>query len=131
LQTSDQLPRIFQANLARLFERVIRPAMAALPVHMSLECGEAATMEQFLDRAAAQVDNYTANEAAKAFTLTLAAIFERQLSIWAHAVHLDNAIDMPKSRGFQVWRGNLDEKSATIWMRFFGRGDEMIVAERR
>lgn len=58
-------------------------------------------MEQFLDRAAAQVDNYTANEAAKAFTLTLAAIFERQLSIWAHAVHLDNAIDMPKSRGFQ------------------------------
>lgn len=58
-------------------------------------------MDQFLDRAAAQVDNYTANEAAKAFTLTLAAIFERQLSIWARAVHLDNAIDMPKSRGFQ------------------------------
>lgn len=101
LQTSDQLPRIFQANLARLFERVIQPAMGALPVHSSLECGEAATMDQFLDRAAAQVDNYTANEAAKAFTLTLAAIFERQLSIWARAVHLDNAIDMPKLRGFQ------------------------------
>jgi hypothetical protein len=30
-----------------------------------------------------------------------------------------------------IWRGNLDEKSATIWMRFFGRGDEMIVAERQ
>lgn len=29
-------------------------------------------MREFLDRAAAQVDNYTANEAAKAFTLTLA-----------------------------------------------------------
>jgi hypothetical protein len=101
LQTNDQLPRIFQANLARLFERVIQPAMEALPVHSSLECGEAATIEQFLDRAAAQVDNYTVNEAAKAFTLTLAAIFERQLSIWAHAVHLDNATDMPKSRGFQ------------------------------
>ena len=101
MQTSDQLPRIFQANLARLFERVIQPAMHALPVHASFECGEAATMEQFLDRAAAQVDNYTANEAAKAFTLTLAAIFERQLSIWARAVCRDNAVDMPKSRGFQ------------------------------
>jgi hypothetical protein len=101
LQINNQLPRIFQANLARLFERVIQPAMEALPVHSSLEGGEAATMDQFLDRAAAQVDNYTANEAAKAFTLTLAAIFERQLSIWARAVHLDGATDMPKSRGFQ------------------------------
>lgn len=101
MQIKDQLPRIFQANLARLFERVVQPAMEALPVHSSLEGGEAATMDQFLDRAAAQVDNYTANEAAKAFTLTLAAIFERQLSIWARAVHLDDATDMPKSRGFQ------------------------------
>ncbi|WP_303522846.1 hypothetical protein, partial [Staphylococcus pasteuri_A] len=51
----DQLPRIFQANLARLFERVVQPAMEALPVHSSLESGEAATMDQFLVRAAAQV----------------------------------------------------------------------------
>ncbi|MDP3655421.1 MAG: hypothetical protein Q8R45_00435 [Brevundimonas sp.] len=101
MQIKDQLPRIFQANLARLFERVIQPAMEALPVHSSLESGEAATMDQILDRAAAQVDNYTANEAAKAFTLTLAATFERQLSIWARAVHRDNATDMPKVRGFQ------------------------------
>ncbi|MCK1455295.1 hypothetical protein IVB36_31625 [Bradyrhizobium sp. 35] len=101
LQTSDQLPRIFQANLARLFERVIQPAMEALPVHASPECGEAATIEQFLDRAAAQVDNYTANEAAKAFSLTLAAIFERQLSIWARAIYRGDAIDLPKSPGFQ------------------------------
>lgn len=101
LQTSEQLPRIFQANLARLFERVIQPGMHALPLHASLETGEAATMEQFLDRAAAQVDNYTANEAGKAFALTLAAIFERQLSIWGSSVCRDKALEMPKSRGFQ------------------------------
>ena len=101
MKIKDQLPRIFQANLARLFERVIQPAIDALPVHSSLETGEAATMDQFLDRAAAQVDNYTANEAAKAFTLTLAAIFERQLSIWARSIHLNIATDMPKLRGFQ------------------------------
>lgn len=111
MQIKDQLPRIFQTNLARLFERVIQPAMEALPVHASLECGEAATMVQFLDRAAAQVDNYTANEAAKAFTLTLAAIFERQLSIWARAVYLDLAIEMPKSRGFQDFRSLCAERA--------------------
>lgn len=97
----DQFPRIFQANLARLFERVIQPTMEALPLHSSLESGEAATMDQLLDRAAAQIDNYTANEAAKAFTLTLAATFERQLSIWARAVHRDDATDMPKTRVFR------------------------------
>lgn len=75
--------------------------MEALLVHASLECGEAATIEQFLDRAAAQVDNHTAHEAAKAFSLTLAAIFERQLSIWARAIYRGDAIDLPKSRGFQ------------------------------
>ena len=98
MQTTNQLPRIFQANLLRLFERVIQPAMEALPVHSSLECGEATTIEEFLNRAAAQVDNYTANEAAKAFTLTLSAIFERQLSIWARALHPET---MRKARGFQ------------------------------
>lgn len=97
LETKEQLPRIFQANLARLFERVILPSMEMLQVHSLLESGEAATIEQFLDRAAAQVDNYTANEAAKAFALTLAAVFERQLSIWARAAY----VDMPKSRGFE------------------------------
>lgn len=111
MKTSDQLPRIFQVNLARLFERVIRPAMEALLVHSSLERGEAATIDQFFDRAAAQVDNYTANEAAKAFTLTLAAIFERQLSIWARAVYRNNALDMPKSRGFQDFLAACSERA--------------------
>ncbi|MFC5374817.1 hypothetical protein ACFPIF_19840 [Brevundimonas faecalis] len=87
----NQLPRIFQANLARLFERVILTGMNALTVHEHLEYGEAATLEQFLDRAAAQVDNYTANEAAKAYTLTLAAVFERQMSVWARALQADFA----------------------------------------
>lgn len=82
----DQLPRIFQANLDRLFVRVIQPALAALPVHAHLEHGETAMLDQFLDRAAQQVDNHTANEAAKAFTLTIAAVFERQLSVWARVV---------------------------------------------
>lgn len=101
LSTKDQLPRIFQANLARLFDRVILPGMEALPVHVRLGQGQAASLDDFLDRAAAQVDNYTANEAAKAYTLTLAAVFERQLSIWARAIHATGSADMSKLRGFQ------------------------------
>jgi len=94
----EQLPRIFQANLARLYERVIQPAIDSLVLHPVLERGEASSMDEFLDRAAAQVDNYTANEAAKSFVLTLAAVFERQLSIWTGSSGL---IDGAKLRGFQ------------------------------
>ncbi|TGQ95945.1 hypothetical protein EN851_03270 [Mesorhizobium sp. M8A.F.Ca.ET.208.01.1.1] len=95
---SEQLPRIFQANLARLYERIIEPAMDGLVVHPILEDGEARSMDEFLDRAGAQVDNYTSNEAAKSFVLTLAAVFERQLSSWARAMGL---VDLAKLRGFQ------------------------------
>lgn len=81
----DQLPGVFQANLARLYERVILPVMDSMPYHGDLETGEVTNLDQFLDRAKAQVDNYTGNEAAKAFVLTLAGLFERQLSIWARS----------------------------------------------
>jgi hypothetical protein len=80
------LPRIFQANTHRLFQRLINPGLAALPIHQMLLFGTAGSMDEFLDRAAAQVDNYTANEAAKAFTLTLAGLFERQLRIWGRGI---------------------------------------------
>ncbi|TAX01964.1 hypothetical protein ELI07_32765 (plasmid) [Rhizobium leguminosarum] len=107
----DQLPRIFQANPDRLFVRVIQPNMDALVFHNVLEEGEAASMHEFLDRAATQVDNYTANEAAKSFVLTLAAVFERQLSIWATSTRTK---DLAKLRGFQEYlqacaqHGNVD-----------------------
>ena len=91
----EQLPRIFQANIARLFDRVVKPGMALLPVHSELVFGVAPTMHAFLDRAAAQVDNYTANEAAKAFALTLSAVFERQLSAWARAIVASGATPAP------------------------------------
>lgn len=76
-----QLPRVFQANILRLYDRVVRPGVESLPVHSKLAFGMAPTLDAVLDRAAAQVDNYTANEAAKAFALTIAAVFERQLSV--------------------------------------------------
>jgi hypothetical protein len=81
----DKLPRIFQANVDRLFQRVIQPGLDALSVHAELRFGETLSMEEFLDRAEAQTDNYTANEGAKAYVLVLAGVFERQLRIWARS----------------------------------------------
>lgn len=83
MNTTDQLPRVFQANADRFYQRVILPALDQLPTHDTLIVGEAKTIDEFLDRCAAQVDNYTANEAAKAFALTFDGMFERQLSRWA------------------------------------------------
>jgi hypothetical protein len=77
------LPRTFQANVARLYLRVIGPGLDALPVHPQVQTGVAPDRETFLDRAAGQVDNYTANEACKVFALVLVSLFERQLRLWA------------------------------------------------
>lgn len=83
MNTTDQLPRVFQANADRFYQRVILGVLDQLPTHGTLLVGEANTLNEFLDRCAAQVDNYTANEAAKAFALTFDGMFERQLSRWA------------------------------------------------
>jgi hypothetical protein len=121
----DKLPRVFQANLARLYERVIHPALDGLPHHAVLETGEATTLDQFLDRAKAQVDNYTGNEAAKAFTLTLAGVFERQLSIWARAIHDAGLADMSHLRGFEALLSGC-VKEAEIDLTTEDLGDDLI-----
>ncbi len=43
-------------------------------------------MEEFLTNAIGQVDNYTANEGAKAYALVLAGLFERQVRIWGRSL---------------------------------------------
>lgn len=120
----DQLPRVFQANLARLYERVILPVMDSMPYHGALETGEAASLDQFLDCAKAQVDNYTGNEAAKAFVLTLAGVFERQLSIWARSIQDAGLADVTKLRGYEPLLGGC-AKMAGIDLACDGLGDEL------
>lgn len=85
MQVADQLPRTFQANADRFYLRVIARTLSDLPNHSMLTVGQAADPGEFLDRCAAQVDNHTANEAAKAFALTLDGMFERQLARWTAA----------------------------------------------
>lgn len=93
------LPRTFQANVDRFYKRVIVRTLADLPTHETLVVGEATDMNTFLDRCAAQIDNHTANEAAKAFALTLDGLFERQLARWAraHSVKFSGATDLSRA----------------------------------
>lgn len=82
----DNLPRIFQANFDRLFQRMIVPGLEALLIHEPLHSGETASMEEFQMSVVGQVDNYTANEGAKAYALVLAGLFERQVRIWGRSL---------------------------------------------
>lgn len=86
MNVAEQLPRVFQANADRFYQRVVLATLANLQTHDALAEGETSDVDVFLDRCAAQVDNYTANEAAKAFALTLDGMFERQMSRWANAL---------------------------------------------
>ncbi|UWU25636.1 hypothetical protein N2601_29725 (plasmid) [Rhizobium sp. CB3060] len=79
----NQLPRIFQINLHRLYQRVIAPVLENLPEPTLQEITASNSMSENLDRAAAQVDAHTHNEATKAFVLAFAGLFERQLRHWA------------------------------------------------
>ncbi|MCZ3378434.1 hypothetical protein [Rhizobium sp. AG207R] len=79
----NQLPRIFQCNLHRFYQRVIVPVLENLPEPVLREVVAANSIEENLDLMAAQVDAHTHNEAAKAFVLALAGLFERQLRHWA------------------------------------------------
>jgi len=76
-------PRTIQANIYRFHQRIIAPVMQSIPVHEEIVTGVAPNMDAFLDRAAAQVDNYTANEANKVYALVLIALFERYVRLWA------------------------------------------------
>ncbi len=107
MDIADQLPRIFQANIDRIYQRVILATLGQLPTHEMLVAGQARSMDEFFARCAAQVDNYTANEAAKAFALTLDGIFERQLCRWAHA-HGEKAGSMNKALPICARIGGLD-----------------------
>jgi hypothetical protein len=98
----NQLPRIFQANIVRLYDRVVRPGLGLLPVHSELVFGVAPTLDAFLAWASAQVDNYTANEAGKAYALTLAAVFERQLSAQARAIVASAAASPGKNPRYEA-----------------------------
>lgn len=83
---SSQLPRVFQANIDRLYLRVVRGGLDRLPTHAEALVEATDSETEALARLARQVDNHTAEEARRAFALMLAAAFERQLRLFGRMV---------------------------------------------
>ena len=75
----------FRGTSTACFSESFCLGLKALPVHAELRFGAAASWDEFVDRATAMTDNYMANEAAKAYALVLAGLFERQLAIWSRS----------------------------------------------
>jgi hypothetical protein len=77
----QNLPRRFQADLDRFYQKVICPTLSELPLHEDVKTGEFTSMDEFLDDAEKQTSNLLAYDARRCFALALAAIFERQLQL--------------------------------------------------
>ncbi|MGA2792519.1 MAG: hypothetical protein ABSE69_03145 [Roseiarcus sp.] len=79
----DFLPREFQGDCDRFYRRVIRATLDELPLHADVRRGKFASLDEFLDNCEKQTSNLLTHEARRSFALTLSALFERQLRIWA------------------------------------------------
>lgn len=97
------LPRIFQCNIDRLYQRLVVPGLEALTIRGDLQFGETTSFEVFADNAIAQVDNYMANEGAKACSLILAALFERQVRFWGRSLGVFMEGKRPGSEPFREY----------------------------
>lgn len=78
----QDLPRVFQADIGRLYSRVIHPALLELPIGETGGHGLAASLDDFLENVETQTTALLADEARRGFALMLAALFERQMALW-------------------------------------------------
>jgi hypothetical protein len=99
----DFLPRSFQADCYRFYTRVIRNTLGELPVHSDVQYGVFTSQTEFLENCEKATSNLVAYEARRSFALTLSALFERQLRMWAR-VHFptDQTDDLKKMPFSQV-----------------------------
>lgn len=100
----DYLPRVFQANASRFYQSILAKVFEEIASPKAVQVEETSSIDEFLDRCAALVDNHTANETAKAFALSLDGMFERQISRWIsghrqHAKYLQPALRVAERIG--------------------------------
>jgi hypothetical protein len=89
----EDLPRKFQADVGRFYERVILPVLHELQPHADVPTGVFTSEEAFFAACEKLTFNMVAFEARRLFSLTLAGLFERQLRGWAqvHASETERA----------------------------------------
>ena len=83
-ENSDIVALTAQADIHRLYVRIMRPALAEFAP--TEECiGETDDMDEFLERARVNTHNALCQELRRTFALILAALFERQVRLWLSA----------------------------------------------
>lgn len=105
----DLLPREFQADLDRFYRLVILPALSEFRPHDDVRTGEFSSIDEFLDNSEKHTSNLVVYETRRCLALTLAAIFERQLRLWAQS-HLLQADEKAKVQ--KMLFGDLLSKTA-------------------
>src|SRR5215467_6132843 len=80
-ENSDKVALTAQADIARLYVKVIQPALANF-VATADAGGETRDIDEFLERARINTHNSVCHELRRTFALVLGALFERQLRVW-------------------------------------------------
>ena len=80
-ENSDKVALTAQADIHRLYMKVIQPALAEFTPTADVG-GETKHIDEFLDRARTNTHNSVCHELRRTFALVLAALFERQLRVW-------------------------------------------------
>jgi hypothetical protein len=82
-ENSDMVALAAQADIQRLYVKVIQPALAEFVPTAEVEIvGEKADIDQFLEHARINTHNLLCHEVRRTFALVLGSLFERQLRFW-------------------------------------------------
>lgn len=82
-ENSDVVALTAQADIHRLYVKVIQPALAEFAPTVDVDIvGETTDIDQFLEHARINTHNLLCHELRRTFALVLGALFERQLRFW-------------------------------------------------
>lgn len=82
-ENSDTVALTAQADIHRLYVKVIQPALAEFAPTVDVDIvGETTDIDQFLEHARINTRNLLCHELRRTFALVLGALFERQLRFW-------------------------------------------------
>jgi len=96
-ENSDTVALTAQADIHRLYVRVIQPALAEFVPTVDV-VGETTDLDEFLEHARINTHNALCHELRRTFALVLAALFERQLRFWLSEKLLARKEDVEHAR---------------------------------
>ena len=96
-ENSDREALIAQADIYRLYARIIQPALAEFGPTADIVSGEMTDIEAFLEAARANTNTELCYEIRRDFALIIGALFERQLQFWLSGKISPSAVERKRS----------------------------------